>query len=111
MRLAAYLRLYRVKDWVHFLPLPLAGWAADPHHPGLTALAGGVINFSATATPRTGSSIRFYEWDFGDGTTDTTTGPITSHRYSALRTYRVTLRVVATNGDEGFTAGDVRVAS
>ncbi|MFO0761400.1 MAG: UbiA family prenyltransferase [Byssovorax sp.] len=39
----AYLRLYRVKDWVHFLPLPFAGWIADPQHPGLGALAGGVL--------------------------------------------------------------------
>lgn len=45
MRLSAYLRLYRVKDWVHFLPLPLAGWVADPHHPGVTALVGGVLGW------------------------------------------------------------------
>lgn len=45
MRPAAYLRLYRVKDWIHFLPLPLAGWAADPHHPGVVALIGGVIGW------------------------------------------------------------------
>lgn len=41
----AYLRLYRVKDWVHFLPLPFAGWIADPEHPGLGALLGGVLGW------------------------------------------------------------------
>ena len=45
MRLSAYLRLYRVKDWVHFLPLPLAGWVADPDHPSVTALVGGVLGW------------------------------------------------------------------
>jgi len=34
-----YLRLYRVADWLHFLPLPLAGWLAD--RAGGTALAAG----------------------------------------------------------------------
>lgn len=43
MRVVAYLRLYRVKDWLHFLPLPLAGWLADPDHASPLALAGGVI--------------------------------------------------------------------
>ena len=45
MRLSAYLRLYRIKDWVHFLPLPLAGWVADPRHPSVTALVGGVLGW------------------------------------------------------------------
>ncbi|MFO0552188.1 MAG: UbiA family prenyltransferase [Polyangiaceae bacterium] len=39
----AYLRLYRVRDWLHFLPLPLAGWAADPTSHGLATLASGVV--------------------------------------------------------------------
>ena len=45
MGLTAYLRLYRVKDWIHFLPLPLAGWVADPHHPSVVALVGGVLGW------------------------------------------------------------------
>ena len=42
---SAYLRLYRVKDWIHFLPLPLAGWVADPRHPSMVALVGGVLGW------------------------------------------------------------------
>lgn len=76
-----------------------------------SALGGGVISFSASATPRTGTTIRAYEWDFGDGNFQPTTGGLVTHRYSALRTYTVTLRVVATNGDEGIVVNDVRVAS
>jgi 4-hydroxybenzoate polyprenyltransferase len=45
VRPAAYLRLYRVRDWLHFLPLPVAGWAADPGHPGALALVGGVLGW------------------------------------------------------------------
>jgi 4-hydroxybenzoate polyprenyltransferase len=45
VRAVAYLRLYRVKDWVHFLPLPVAGWVADPAHPGVLALIGGVLGW------------------------------------------------------------------
>lgn len=41
--LRAYWRLYRVKDWLHFLPLPLAGWLGDPHRGGIASLLGGVI--------------------------------------------------------------------
>lgn len=37
----ALLRLYRVRDWLHFLPLPVAGWiAGDARSP--SALAGGI---------------------------------------------------------------------
>lgn len=42
MSAVAYLRLYRVKDWVHFLPLPLAGWVADAHRPTVTSLVAGI---------------------------------------------------------------------
>lgn len=71
-----------------------------------------VVTFSASATPRAGTTIRSYEWNFGDNRgSATTTGPITSYRYTATGTYRVSLRVVATNGDEGFTEFDVRITA
>ncbi|MGE0811995.1 MAG: PKD domain-containing protein [Vicinamibacterales bacterium] len=70
-------------------------------------LGNGIVNFSATATPRTGTTIRAYEWDFGDGTSVTTTGGLTTHKYTPGN-YRVTLRVIATNGDEGIVVLDVR---
>ncbi|MFN7977955.1 MAG: PKD domain-containing protein [Vicinamibacterales bacterium] len=75
------------------------------------SVVAGVATFSATATPRTGTSIRTYEWSFGDGSSSSTTGSITSHRYTATGTYRVRVRVVATNGDEGFSEFDVRITS
>ena len=72
-------------------------------------LSGGLVSFSANVTPPSGTSVRLYEWTFGDGTVFTTTGPTTSHRYTSVGTFRVSLRVVATNGQEGFTELDVRV--
>jgi 4-hydroxybenzoate polyprenyltransferase len=37
-------QLYRVRDWLHFLPLPLAGWTAAGDR-GMPALLGGVIGW------------------------------------------------------------------
>lgn len=76
-----------------------------------TSTPGGVASFTATATPRTNSTIRTFEWDFGDGDGFTTTGAQTTHRYRAVGVYHVRLRVVATNGDEGYWEGDIRVSS
>jgi hypothetical protein len=36
-----YSRLYRVTDWLHFVPLPAAGWLSRPR--GAAALVGGVL--------------------------------------------------------------------
>lgn len=40
--LGSFWRLYRVGDWLHFLPLPLAGWITS-HRGDLRSLAGGVV--------------------------------------------------------------------
>lgn len=71
--------------------------------------SGGVVRFVANATARSGSTIVRYEWDFGDGNWTTTTGNTVTHRYSSARVYRVSLRVVASNGDDGYAENDVRV--
>lgn len=70
---------------------------------------GGVVRFTANTTPRQGTSIVRYEWDFGDGTGTVTTGNIITHRYSSARTYQVRLWVTASNGDTGYAENDVRV--
>jgi 6-phosphogluconolactonase (cycloisomerase 2 family) len=45
-----------------------------------------------------GGTIASYEWDFGDGITQTTTTPTTTHTYQAAGTYAVTLRVTDNEG-------------
>jgi len=69
----------------------------------------GLVTFSASITGTVSGSIRFYEWDFGDGQGDTTTGPQTSHRYTSTGNFVVRLRVVTTTGQEGFTTLTIRV--
>jgi PKD repeat protein len=72
---------------------------------------GGIVTFSASVSGSlpAGSSIRTYEWSFGDGSGATTTGPITSHRYAGGGNYVVRLRVVTTTGQEGFAEQTIRV--
>ncbi|NJM04945.1 PKD domain-containing protein [Candidatus Gracilibacteria bacterium] len=54
-----------------------------------------------TATVATGAGIG-YSWEFGDGTTKTTSGPTTTHVYSAAGTY--TAQVTATNPNNSASA-------
>lgn len=70
----------------------------------------GLVTFSASITGTVSGSIRTYEWDFGDNSGTTTTGPQTSHRYTSSGTFVVRLRVVTTTGQEGFTELTIRVA-
>jgi len=44
-----------------------------------------------------GAPISEYKWDFGDGTTATTTTPTTTHAFGAAGRYNVTLRVTDTH--------------
>jgi PKD repeat protein len=57
--------------------------------------------FTATATVATGHSVRNYAWNFGDGTSSTTTGASATHVYSAAGTFVVTVTVT---DDTGQTA-------
>ncbi len=55
-----------------------------------------------------GGTIESYEWDFGDGNTDT--GSIVTHSYSAGATYTVTLTVTDSNGKSAVTSVEVTVS-
>jgi hypothetical protein len=68
--------------------------------------------FTATATTNpTGASIERYEWDFGDGSTRTTSGPSTSHQYAVGggRRYTATVRAVTTSGASGSAQIDFAI--
>ncbi|MGD9905592.1 MAG: PKD domain-containing protein [Vicinamibacterales bacterium] len=74
------------------------------------SLGSRVVTFNASAVSPNQTvtgPVRIYEWDFGDGQSTTTTGLTTSHRYSAGGTYVVRVRVLTTNGYEGF--GEIAV--
>ena len=56
------------------------------------------LDGEASHDPDSGDSIDSYQWDFGDGTSATTTTPRTTHTYPAARTYTATLTVTDTRG-------------
>ncbi len=52
-----------------------------------------VAQFTATVSP-TSASIRRYDWDYGDGTTDSTSSGTTTHVYSTTTAFPAGARVV-----------------
>ncbi len=75
-------------------PLPMASFKAlTPIH------VGEADHFDASkSTGSEGSAITKYEWNFGDGVSETTTTAATSHVYSTAKEYTVTLAVVDAHG-------------
>ena len=76
----------------------------------LTTSTPTVFTASATTTPA-GGLIERYEWDFGDGSTRTTSGPSTSHQYAVGggRRYIATVRAVTTSGASGTAQIDFAI--
>ena len=72
--------------------------------------AGLIVSLNASVQGAFSGTIRTYDWSFGDGASTSTTGPTTSHRYSAAGTYVIRVEVVTTTGQKGFTEITVKVA-
>ncbi|MBC2697376.1 MAG: PKD domain-containing protein [ANME-2 cluster archaeon] len=96
-----------VDNYPIYIPLP-----NDPPIPTITysptdlILIDNEVTFDASESfdpygPYDGGNIVSYEWDFGDGSTDT--GPIVSHSYSLLGDYEVNLTLI--DDDDGITYG------
>jgi PKD repeat protein len=60
-------------------------------------------SFDATASADPDGSLVSYVWDFGDGGTDTTSGPVLHHTYSAGGPTVVSLTVTDADGGTGST--------
>jgi adhesin/invasin len=70
----------------------------------------GITTFTAAVgTLPTGDAVRFYNWEFGDGTSVTTTGNSTSHFYGAPNNFIARVRVTTNQGREGYAEVVVRV--
>jgi PKD repeat protein len=69
---------------------PVASFVNSPTNP--LVLETVTFNGSASSVPP-GRQIQSWTWDFGDGTSATTSGPTTSHVYTLAKTYTVTLTV------------------
>jgi PKD repeat protein len=65
--------------------------------------------FTASATPATGHSIQRYEWNFGDGTTETTATGAVLKTYSQVGTYVVTVAAFDDLDQRGIVARSVSV--
>jgi plastocyanin len=71
-------------------PAPTAAFTPST----LTPSIGQSVSFNASAaTAPAGYRLDTYSWDFGDGTTQTTTSPTTSHTYQTAGTNTVSLTV------------------
>lgn len=77
---------------------------ADPNGP-YTGVVGAPVLFDGTGSTDDGTIVS-YDWDFGDGNTDTGVSP--SHTYTAAGEYTVSLTVT---DDDGFTDTATTTAS
>ena len=75
--------------------------------PDTTVASGTVVTFDASASTDNGY-ILDYEWDFGDGTTDT--GETVTHNYGSTGSYTATLTVTDSAGNTGTDTRTVDVA-
>ncbi len=69
------------------------------------------VVFTATPTLPTGTRATQYSWDFGDGSTATTTANVTTHTYSTAGTYVATVTVTASDGSTGTASVAVTVTA
>jgi large repetitive protein len=75
---------------------PTAKFSVKPS----SAFAGTTVNFSGAASADSdGDAIVSYRWDFGDGSTQTTSVAAASHVYGAVGTFTATLTVVDSHGN------------
>ena len=90
--------------------------AASGHGAGTVVVSAPALNVTltpSTATPAVGSTITLtatpavasgtmptlsYAWDFGDGTTSTTSGSVTLHAFGAAGVYTVRVTITAPDG-------------
>jgi hypothetical protein len=89
---------------------PTASFTANPN----PAEAGQSITFDASASHDNDTSgpapeIGSYFWTFGDGTTETTSSPVTTHSYAAPGAYRVLLMITDNEGETASTESFVQV--
>jgi PKD repeat protein len=78
-------------------PIPLSLSVSDT-----TPAVGQLVVFTATATIPTGVTIVRYEWELGDGSTQSTSSNSISHAFGAAGQRLVKVRAIASDGSEGF---------
>lgn len=71
--------------------------------------SGSQVIFNDSSIVNTGSNILNWQWNYGDGHTDTLASPPFSHSYNTRGTYAVSLKVTDNNGCTNTFTSDVPV--
>lgn len=82
---------------------PIARFTYSPSKPK----AGESVRFDGTGSYDPDGTIERYQWDFGDGSTDS--GSVVYHSFSRAGSYRVTLTVTDNRGGKGSTSDTIIV--
>lgn len=69
------------------------------------------VTFNATQSSANGGTIISYLWDFGDGDTQSTSNPITTHAYVVAGNYNVTLTITDSEALSATTWHIITIAS
>jgi len=68
------------------------------------------VSFTATPGPlQTGVSVVQYDWNFGDGTTRTTSSGTTTHAYTLVGTYTVSVTATMSDGTRATSSIEERI--
>ncbi|MCK4477096.1 PKD domain-containing protein [Candidatus Bathyarchaeota archaeon] len=86
--------------------LPVANFEYYP----LSPVVNEAVTFDASDSYDSDGYIILYVWDFGDGTIQNTTDPITYHSYTTPSSYDVTLQVIDDEGYSGFASASISVS-
>ena len=102
VRLTLLSALSRASDFLDFTELAVYGTVPGPKPGGsVTASVSGLSAHFTAAFSEPGATITSYRWDFGDGSSATTTAAQTDHTYAAGGTYTATVTAVDSSGRTG----------
>jgi len=88
---------------------PAAPVASLSISPASITVGGTVVLNASASTIGAGGKIEEYAWDYGDGTTETTTTPIVAHAYAAVGTKAVIVTIKDNFGRTAIAGGTVTV--
>lgn len=77
--------------------------------PSAGAATSGAVSFDGSASGGGGTTVDEWQWNFGDGTTQSSLSPNVSHTYTSSGVYVVTLMVKDASGDTNTTSRSVAV--